>query len=87
MKAAGLAAPPKTWDELIADAKAIKAKTGKFGFGIAGTGVRSPQELILYLAQNNLAIAERKADGKYTNTWLDDKAKLKAAEVFAFYKS
>jgi multiple sugar transport system substrate-binding protein len=88
LKAAGIAAPPKTWDELIADASAIKQKTGKFGFGIAGTGVRSPQELIMYLAQNGLTLAERRPDGKYKNTWADDPAKLaKASEVFAFYKS
>jgi ABC-type glycerol-3-phosphate transport system substrate-binding protein len=88
LKAAGIAAPPKTWDELIADASAIKQKTGKFGFGIAGTGVRSPQELIMYLAQNGLSLAERQPDGKYKNTWADDKAKLaKATEVFAFYKA
>ena len=88
LKAAGVAAPPKTWDELIADAQAIKQKTGKFGFGIAGTGVRSPQELIMYLAQNGLSLAERQGDGKYKNTWADDKAKLaKATEVFAFYKA
>jgi multiple sugar transport system substrate-binding protein len=88
LKAAGIAAPPKTWDELIADASAIKQKTGKFGFGIAGTGVRSPQELIMYLAQNGLTLAERRPDGKYKNTWADDPAKLaKATEVFAFYKS
>ncbi len=87
LKAAGVASPPKTWDELIADSQAIKAKTGKFGFGIAGTGVRSPQELIMYLAQNGLSLAERQADGKYKNTWADDKDKLaKATEVFAFYK-
>jgi ABC-type glycerol-3-phosphate transport system substrate-binding protein len=88
LTAAGVSAPPKTWDELIADAKAIKAKTGKYGFGIAGAGVRSPQELIMYLAQNGVSLAERQPDGKYKNTWLDDKAKLaKATEVFAFYKS
>jgi multiple sugar transport system substrate-binding protein len=88
LTAAGIAAPPKTWDELLADAKTIKAKTGKFGFGIAGTGVRSPQELIMYLAQNGVSLAERQPDGKYKNTWLDNKAKLaKATEVFAFYKS
>jgi multiple sugar transport system substrate-binding protein len=87
LKAAGIAAPPKTWTELITDAQIIKQKTGKFGFGIAGTGVRSPQELIMYLAQNGVTIADRQPDGKYRNTWLDDKAKLaKAAEVFAFYK-
>jgi ABC-type glycerol-3-phosphate transport system substrate-binding protein len=87
LTAAGVSAPPTTWDELIADAKAIKAKTGKYGFGIAGTGVRSPQELIMYLAQIGVSLAERQPDGKYKNTWLDDKAKLaKATEVFAFYK-
>jgi multiple sugar transport system substrate-binding protein len=84
---AGIAAPPKTWDELISDSQTVKAKTGKYGFGIAGTGVRSPQELIMYLAQNGVSLAERKADGKYKNTWLDDKEKLaRATQVLAFYK-
>jgi ABC-type glycerol-3-phosphate transport system substrate-binding protein len=83
----GIAAPPKTWDELLADCKIIKEKTGKFGFGIAGTGVRAPQELIAYLAQNNVAIAVEKGNGKYRNTWDDNPAELeRAAEVFAFYK-
>jgi ABC-type glycerol-3-phosphate transport system substrate-binding protein len=42
----------------------------------------------MYLAQNGVSLAERQPDGKYRNTWLDDKAKLaKATEVFAFYKS
>ena len=42
----------------------------------------------MYLAQNGLSLAERQADGKYKNTWADDKAKLaKATEVFAFYKA
>jgi multiple sugar transport system substrate-binding protein len=87
LKAAGIAAPPKTWSELIADAQIIKQGTGRFGFGIAGTGVRSPQELIMYLAQNGVTIVDRQPDGKYRNTWLADKAKLaKAAEVFGFYK-
>jgi multiple sugar transport system substrate-binding protein len=88
LKAVGIASPPKTWDELIADAEAVKQKTGKFGFGIAGTGVRSPQELIMYLAQNGLSLAERQSDGKYRNTWTDDPAKLtKATEVITFYKN
>ena len=87
LQQAGIAAPPKTWDELLADCRIIKEKTGHFGFGIAGTGVRAPQELIAYLAQNNLAIAVEKGDGKYRNTWNDDPAELKrAAEVFALYK-
>jgi Bacterial extracellular solute-binding protein len=88
LKAAGITEPPKTWDELISVAQTIKQKTGKFGFGIAGTGVRSPQELMMYLAQNGLTIADRQPDGKYRNTWAEDKDKLaKATEVFAFYKS
>jgi multiple sugar transport system substrate-binding protein len=87
LKQAGIAAPPKTWAELLADSRIIKQKTGKYGFGIAGTGVRAPQELIAYLAQNKLAIAVAKGGGKYRNTWNDDPAQLKrAAEVFQFYK-
>jgi multiple sugar transport system substrate-binding protein len=69
LKAAGISEPPKTWDELISVAQTIKQKTGKFGFGIAGTGVRSPQELMMYLAQHGLTIADRQPDGKYRNTW------------------
>jgi multiple sugar transport system substrate-binding protein len=88
LKAAGVAEPPKTWDDLIAASQMIKQKTGKYGFGIAGTGVRSPQELIMYLAQNGVALADRRSDGKYKNMWAEDKAQLaKATEVFAFYKS
>lgn len=87
LKEAGLAGPPKTWDELIASSKAIKEKTGKYGFGIAARGVRSPQELIMYLAQNDVEIARVQKDGKYRNTWKDDPAEMKrAGEVFAFYR-
>ena len=87
LQQAGIAAPPKTWDELLADCKVIKEKTGKFGFGIAGTGVRAPQELLAYLAQNNLSIAIDKGNGKYRNSWNDDPAELKrATEVFDFYR-
>lgn len=87
LKAAGITTPPATWDELVAASKAIKDKTGKPGFGIAGRGVRSPQELIMYLAQNDVEIAKRMPDGKYKNTWADDpEATKRAAEVFAFYK-
>ena len=86
LQQAGIA-PPKTWDELIADSRIIKEKVGKFGFGVAGTGVRAPQELIAYLAQNNLSIVAETGNGKYRNTWNDDPAELKrATEVFAFYK-
>ena len=87
LKAAKIGEPPRTWGDLVADAKAIKAATGKSGFGIAGRGVRAPQELLMFLAQNDVTLAERGRDGKYRNTWADDPAQMKrAAEVFAFYR-
>jgi len=87
LKAAGLTAPPATWNELIAASKKIKEVTGKPGFGVAGRGVRSPQELIMYLAQNGAEIAKKMPDGKYKNTWGDDPDELKrVGAVFAFYK-
>ncbi|RIX98160.1 sugar ABC transporter substrate-binding protein [Aureimonas flava] len=87
LKEAGLSSPPETWDALVDAAKTIREKTGKHGFGIAGRGVRSPQELLMYLAQNEVEIARLQSDGKYRNTWKDDPAELgRAAEVFAFYR-
>lgn len=87
LKKAGISAPPKTWDELLTDAPKIKAATGKPAFGIAGTGVRAPQELIMFLAQNGVTIADPTKDGKYRNRWNSDPALLKrAAAVFAFYQ-
>lgn len=87
LKAAGYDTPPKTWDELVAASVKIKDVTGKPGFGIAGRGVRSPQELIMYLAQNDVQIAKRMPDGQYKNTWADDAGEMKrAGEVFAFYR-
>lgn len=87
LAAAGFNAPPKTWEDLLKMAPVIKEKTGKESFGIAGKGVRSPQELMMYLAQNGLAIAEHQADGKFKNTWANNPEQLKkAAEVFKFYQ-
>jgi multiple sugar transport system substrate-binding protein len=86
LKKAGIAAPPKTWAELLADAPKIKAATGKPAFGISGTGVRSPQELIMFLAQNGVQLAVPTKNGRYRNTWNDDPAQLaRAAQVFHFY--
>lgn len=86
LKKAGVE-PPKTWDELLAASKKIEAATGKPGFGIAGRGVRSPQELLMYLGQAGVEIAEKGADGKYRNTWAEKPDQMaKAASVFAFYK-
>ena len=88
LKRAGIASPPATWDDLIAMSAKIKQSTGKYAFGIAGTGVRTPQELIALLAENNVSIAEKTADGKYRNTWLTDPATFKrASEVFALYRT
>ena len=85
---AEIAAPPKTWDELLEQSKAIKQKTGIYGYGIAGTSVRAPQELLAYLAQNKVEIAAPAGEGKFRNTWNDNPDQLKrAAEVFAFYKA
>lgn len=87
LKDAGYDAPPKTWDELLAMSSVVKEKTGKDAYGIAGAGVRSPQELIMYLAQNDVQLAKKMDDGKYKNTWLDNAEELaKAAEVFKFYQ-
>ena len=84
---AGYNAPPKTWDELIKMSKTIKEKTGKYAFGIAGTGERAPQELASFLFQNDLNIADAKGKGKFKNTWQDSPETLKkATEVFQFYK-
>lgn len=86
LEAAGVE-PPKTWDELITTSQKIKEATGKYGFGIAGKGVRSPQEILMYFGQNDVSVAERMSDGKYRNTWGDDPAMMaRAVEVFAFYK-
>ena len=45
---AGVAEPPKTWDELEADAKKVKAPGGDtYGFGLAGQGDRDRRLLVL----------------------------------------
>ena len=88
LKQAGIASPPATWNDLVAMSAKIKQTTGKYAFGIAGTGVRTPQELVALLAENNVAIAEKTTDGKYRNTWLTDPAAFKrAAEVFTLYRT
>ena len=84
---AGYDKAPATWDELLKMGATVKEKTGKYVFGIAGKGVRSPQELIAYLASNDVEVATKMDDGLYKNTWNDNPDQLKrAAEVFQFYK-
>lgn len=88
LKQAGIAAPPKTWAELLADAPKITSKTGKPAFGIAGTGVRTPQELIMFLAQNGVKVAVPAKNGKFRNDWANNPAEMmRATEVFAFYQT
>jgi multiple sugar transport system substrate-binding protein len=87
LKKAGYDAPPKTWDELLNMAAKFKTANGKEVFGIAAAGVRSPQELIALLAQNDVSVAVKQDDGKFKNTWQDKPDELKrAGEVFQFYK-
>jgi multiple sugar transport system substrate-binding protein len=86
LKKAGVA-PPTTWKELIDASLKIKQATGKFGFGVASNSVRSPQELIMYLAAADVQIAKRQPDGKYRNDWADDHEEMqRAAGVFALYR-
>lgn len=77
---------PKTWDEVL-KLTDYKNKTNVYPYGIAGTGVRSPQELLVYLAQYDLELCTLQEDGKYKNTWTDNPEELKkATKVFQFYK-
>lgn len=80
-------AVPTTWDEVLAEGAAGQGPDGNWFYGLTGTGVRAPQELVVYLAQQGLSIAEPNSDGSYSNTWNDDPAQLKkAAAVFQYYK-
>ncbi len=49
---AGIASPPKTWAELLADALKIKTKTGKVGYGMP-MGPEEPQAEFSLLAFGN----------------------------------
>lgn len=85
LTAAGIEVP-KTWEDLLAQTD-YKEKNGKYLTELACTGVRSAQELLVYLAQYDLEIASAQDDGKYKNTWKDNKDELdKATKVFQFYK-
>lgn len=83
---AGVTAPPKTWDELMTVGKQVQQATGVPAFGFCGQSVRQPQELIVYLWQNDLDIAVPAGNGKFRNTWQDKSDELaRATEVFQFY--
>lgn len=77
---------PETWEDLMEN-KDYYEKNGKYLTELACTGVRSAQELLVYLAQYDLEIASAQDDGKYKNTWKDNKDELeKATKVFQMYK-
>lgn len=77
---------PATWEDLLAQSDYYE-KNGKYLTELACTGVRSPQELLVYLAQYDLEIATAQEDGKYKNTWNENEEELaKATKVFQFYQ-
>ena len=87
LQKAGLTTPPKTWADLVAMAQTIKSRAGVEAFGVSGTGVRTPQELLSWFAQNNVGIAEPTKDGKYRNEWDRDAGALaRATAVFQLYR-
>lgn len=85
MESAGIEIPA-TWEDLLAQTDYYD-NNGKYLTELACTGVRSPQELLVYLAQYDLEIATAQEDGKYRNTWNENEEELaRAAKVFQFYQ-
>lgn len=85
LEAAGIEVPA-TWEDLLAQTDYYD-NNGKYLTELACTGVRSPQELLVYLAQYDLEIATAQEDGKYRNTWNENEEELaKATKVFQFYQ-
>lgn len=76
---------PETWEELLA-LEDYNEEQGKYPFVFTGAGVRAAQELLVFLAQQDLEIASVQSDGMYKNTWNENPKELeKAAKVFQFY--
>ncbi|UOQ86977.1 ABC transporter substrate-binding protein [Gracilibacillus salinarum] len=87
LKDTGINKVPETWDELIRIGKEYNENTGKYLYGMTGTSVRAPQEMIGYFAQQGVEIASESENGKFRNTWNDNPKELEAAtKVFAFYQ-
>ena len=85
LKTAGIETPA-TWEDLLAQSDYYD-NNGKYLTEVACTGVRASQELLVYLAQYGLEIASAQDDGKYKNTWNENKDELeKATKVFQFYQ-
>ena len=78
---------PTTWDDVLAVGSKVQDATDSSFYGLTGAGVREPQELLVYLAQQGLSIAEEQDGGGFANTWNDNPDELaKATEVFEFYQ-
>lgn len=78
---------PETWDDVLAVGSAVDDATESSFYGVTGAGVREPQELLVYLAQQGLTIASEQNGGGFANTWNENPAELKkATAVFQFYK-
>lgn len=77
---------PSTWEDLLSLDNYYDSN-GKYPTELACTGVRSAQELLVYLAQYDLEVATAQKDGKYKCTWNENEDELKnATKVFQFYK-
>ena len=61
-------AVPRTWDAVVGAGTKVEQATGSSFYGVAGTGVRALQELLVYLAQYGLAVAAEQEGGGYHNT-------------------
>lgn len=78
---------PATWEDVLAIGTTVKDKTGAEAWGVAAAGVRSPQELLVYLEQAGAQIATVQADGKYKNVWAEDATQMAGAvKTFEFYQ-
>ena len=85
MAAAGVSVPA-TWEDVLAIGTSVKDATNVDAYGVAAAGVRSPQELLVYLAQSGATIAEQQSDGLYKNTWAEDPEQMQGAvDTFQFY--
>jgi ABC-type glycerol-3-phosphate transport system substrate-binding protein len=80
-------AVPASWDDVLAVGSKVEDATDSSFYGLTGAGVREPQELLVYLAQQGLSIATEQDGGGFTNTWNDNPDELaKATAVFQYYK-
>ncbi len=78
---------PETWDDMLAIGTSVYDATGFDAFGFTGVDTRAAQEMLVYLKQNGLDVANVQDDGLYRNTWQDSPETLaKATEVFEYYQ-